>query len=270
MGLIYSQNFITVVDAAITARSSTAGYLKADIMDYWHLKARHRAADLTKSSTTALFVIDMTTVSQSVAAVYLSDVNYDKVDVRGDASNLGTGVGAWSDAASDWESGIISLSQNPWTGRYQGYIPTTGFTNRYLAICPSTTANAVGSYTTYWQTGLVCIMETVTELSMDYAMMRQSTEQLFENVGRSGRISLSNAPSWIGEVSFGERRRSLETELRTMGRADLATPIMFYLNDGNTSEAYICLLDQGYSSEWFGYDAVRGGQSMRFREIIGA
>lgn len=263
MGLIYSQDFITVADAAISARSSTAGYDKIDIMDYWHLKARHRAADLTKSDVSPLFKIDMG-AAKTVSSVLLLDVNYDVTRIFGHASSLASD---WSTASYD--SADVSVSQNPWTGRYNAYIPLTSFNYRWLAVGTPAAASTVGSYQTYWETGLVCILDSVTELSMDYAMMRQSTEQLFENVGRSGRVSLNDVPGWVGEVSFGERRRSLETELRTLGRADLATPIMFYLNDSDTSEAYVCLLDQGYSSEWFGYDAVRGGQSMKFREIVG-
>lgn len=262
--LIYSQDFITVADAAITSRSDTAGYAKADIMDYWHLKARHRAADVTKSDSNPLFRIDLG-AAETVVAVYLSDVNYNKVRIRAHASDLTTN---W--AASTYDSGDISLSQNAWTGRYQGYVPTV-FNLRYMAICTPAAATAVGSYTTYWETGCVAIFDSVTTFSENIAYpLQQETQQLFVDVGRTGRVNLSGTVGWVGGINFGNRTITNEAEAKTFGRLDKSQPVLIYLNQSDTSEAYLCVVDQNYSSEWFALNLAKNISTIRVRELIGA
>lgn len=266
--LIYSQSFITVADDAITARTSASGYDKVDIMDYWHLKARHRATDLTASDTSTLFRIDLTTASQAVAGVYLSDVNYDKVRIYGHATDIG--AGSWAGATWPTSKADITLSQNPWTGRYQGYIPTSGFAYRWMGIIVPAAATAVGSYTTTWETGVVCIMSSVTTLSINLGYpLRQSTNHPFTDTGRSGRISLGDVVQWVGEISFGVRSRTDEAEAQAFGRLSASTPVFVYLNQDNTSEAYLCLRDQGYSSEWFTASLVQSAQGIQLKELVG-
>lgn len=262
--LIYSQDFITVANAKITSRSDTAGYAKIDIMDYWHLKARHRAGDLTKSDVNPLFIFDFD-AAKSVIAVYLSDVNYDKVRIRAHASDLTTN---WT--TSTYDSGDITLSQNAWTGRYQGYVPCP-FNLRYMAICTPAAAGAVGSYTTYWETGCVAILDSVTTLSKNIAYpLQQETQHSFVDVGRTGRVSLSSVVGWVGGINFGIRLKTDETEAKAFGRLDKSTPVLIYLNQSDTSEAYLCVVDQGYSSEWIALNAVQSGSTIRVRELIGA
>jgi len=269
--LIYSQDFISVADGNIDARSSTVGYNKIDIMDYWHLKARHRAADLTKSDEHPLFVIDFGS-AKTPEGIYLSDINYDKVRIYGDDVYDDTSVDHWNAGGADYDSGELDVTQNGWTGRYQIYIPLDSFNNQYLAIMTPSAASAVGSYTTFWETGCVAIFDSVTTMGVNMGWpLRQTTEELFAEVGRSGRVSLNSTPGWIGEITFGEMVRSTnEDYVKTLGRAAKASPIFIYLNQGDDSEAYLCLMDQGYTSEWFSYDAARGGQAIRFRELIGA
>jgi len=264
--LIYSDDFIYVDDPEITARSTAAGYLKADLFDYWHLKARHRAGDVTKSDINPLFIFDLGS-AQTVAAVYLNDINYNKVSILGHASDLGTD---WAQETVSFDSGDITVSQNPWTGRYQAYIPLTAFNYRYLAVCTVAAATAVGSYTTYWETGAIVIMDSAVTLTNNVGFpVRQSTEEMFVDIGRSSRIALNDITGWVGEVTFGGMLRTSETEAKTLGRVSKSQPVLVYLNASNTSEAYVCLMDSGYSSEWFTADLAQSSSSIRFREIIG-
>jgi len=263
--LIYSQDFITVSDGNIAARSTTAGYAKVDVMDYWHLKARHRAADLTASNIEELLVFDFGS-SEVVEAVYLSDVNYDTVRIYGDDADLSSD---WSTA--DFDSGNVTISQNDWTGRYQVYIPLTSFEYQFLTIVTPAAASAVGPYTTFWETGNVCILQSVTTLSTNIGYpIKQWTEELFVDVGRSGRVSVNDVTGWMGEITLGARTRTDETEAQLLGRMSKSEPILVYLNQSDTSEAYLCLMDQGYSSDWFTADLVQSSSAIRFREIIGA
>jgi len=261
MGLIYTQDFIRVADAAITARSTTAGFADVDIMDFWHLKARHRAADLTKSDTNPLFRIDMG-AAKTVVAVYISDCNYNKVRIRAHASDLTTN---WS--TSTYNGGDVTLSLNPWTGRYQGFVPAV-FNLRWLAICTPAAASAVGSYVTYWETGVVAIMDSVTQLSAaehGYPFAQLADHAVLD-VGRSGRVSLSDVLAWQGELTY-QVIESAEAELMVLNRAGRATPMLLYFNAGDTSQAYLCLRDDPWRGEITQYNSVQG--KMRFREIVG-
>lgn len=263
MGLIYSSDIILVDDGDITARSTAAGYAKVDIMDYWHLKARHRANDVTKSDTNPLFRFDMD-AAKTIVGVYLSDVNYNKVRIRAHASDLGTD---WS--TSTYNSGDVSLAQNPWTGRYQGYVPCV-FNLRYMAVLTPAAASAVGDYTTLWETGAVAIFDSVTELAVnfDHPLQQWADDAILE-VGRSGVVQLSDVMQWHGAFTFGNRLVADETELQLLNRTGRGSPVLVYLNDGNTSLAYLCKRKTAWKSSWFVPRAVRGDEPIAFDELVG-
>ena len=89
MGLILSGDFIDVANSEIVARSVATGYAKINIMDQWHLKRRLRMDDLTKSDTNPILRLDMGT-AQTVTGIFLNDVNFDTVRIRGHGTDLGT------------------------------------------------------------------------------------------------------------------------------------------------------------------------------------
>jgi hypothetical protein len=110
----------------------------------------------------------------------------------------------------------------------------------------------------------------VTELSVNFDHpLIQSADHPVADVGRSGRVSLSDVMAWQGELQFGPRLIADEAELHTLNRAGRATPVLVYLNRGSTYEAYLCLRDDPWRSEWFVPLLSRGAGSIRFREIVG-
>lgn len=260
MGILFSDDIIAVADANISARSVASGFAKADVMDFWHLKLRLRANDLTKSNINPLLIFNLGAATE-VVAVLLNDVNFDKARIRGHASNLGTD---WS--TSSFDSGDVSVGQAK-TGRCQGYIPLTSFNYQYLAVFTPAAASAVGEYTTAWEVGTVVILGSATELSPSHAMgYTQELEQPYQDVGRSGRVSLNDVPAWQAEVFFSSRPAT-DTGVWTFNRINFASPFVFYENAGDTAAAYLVIKDRNFEAELYapGRLAKKG---VRIREII--
>lgn len=266
MGVIVSTDLVSVADAEITARSTATGYAKSNVMDFWHLKRRWRCDDLTKSDSNPALVFDLGAAT-TVDAVFLNDINFNKVAILGHASDLDDD---WSGATFD--SGDITVSQNTFTGRYQAYIPLTSFNLRWLAVMTVADASAVGSYTSKWEIGTVCIIDSKTELTsnMAYGYQRGATKPYTDISlphGGTERINLSDVYQWQATATFGTRTITNEANLQTMNLMDMSDPFVWYENNSDTSDCYLCLRDNAYIGTVVANDLVTGNQ-IRLRELI--
>lgn len=267
MGIILSNDYLQIADTNIYARSESSGFSKVNVMDYWHLKRRFRAADLTKSAVNPLLRIDMTT-AHTIVAVMLNDVNFDKVRIFGHATDLGANwAGATFDSGADH-----SVSLNTQINRYNIYIPLTAFNYRWLAITTPAAASAVGSYLTYWEVGSVVLLDSVTTLSknMAYGYKRQASKAYQDIIlahGGGERISLGDQRKWEADIVFGNRILTDETELWTIDNYNIGIPLIFYENDGDTSKVYLCLRDDAYEGT-IEADNIVKGNIIRFKELI--
>lgn len=264
--LIITNDLISVADAEITARSTAAGFEKKAVMDFWHLKRRHRADDLVKSDVNPLFRLDMG-AAMTVAAILLNDINYDKVRIRGHATDLNND---WT--ASTFDSGDVTVSQNAWTGRYQAFIPLTAFDLRWIAVCTPAAASAVGSYLTKWETGTVVLLDSATALTvnMSYGFQEWADDGYDEVTFPGGgleRVNLRDEMRWYCQCPFGARTPTDETELKTLNRYHRAEPLVWYRNNSDTSEAYLCVRDDPYKSETQALNIVNGN-TLSFKELI--
>lgn len=255
--IIFSNSFVDVADTNITAISETTGYDKINVMDRWHLKRRFRAGDLNKSNTSYLLKFDLG-IAQTVVAIFLNDINFDKVRIRGHATDLGTD---WSTASFD--SGDVSISNDGAVNRYKAYIPLTSFSYRWLAIQVPTTASVVGDYQTYWEVGTVCFMESVTELTSNiaYGYKRSSTSP-YCNINVAGanieRVSLNPNLKWKGSIDLNIRSLSEEAEMWTLNQMSIGGELLFYENGGDTSKAYLCVRNTAYEGNRMFYNVSKG------------
>lgn len=260
MGLIYSKNIVEVADAAITPRSETTGYSDENVMNFWNLKQRFRANDANTNDYLMKFDFS---AAQTLAAIFLNDVNFDKVIIQGHATD------SW--ASPSFASGTITVSQNPVTGRYQVYIPLTAFNYRWMRIFIPTGTAGAGSYTTKWEIGTVCPLSAVTELSMNMSGFTgwpslASTINTKAN-GGPDVYEGSTDLQWNANVIFGNRSNSYETELWTMNRIRPSEPMVFYENSGNTSRAYLCHKSEFMQGSISGPNGFIGG-TMRLVELM--
>ena len=257
--VIFSNSFVQVADAQITARSEATGYDKFNVMDRWHLKRRYRADDGSSSDTNYLIKFEMD-IGQSLMAIFLNDVNFDKVRIRGHATDLGTD---WSTASFD--SGNISISIDNAINRYKAYIPLSSYAYKWLAIQVPAAATAVGSYQTKWELGTVCLMSSVTELTSNigYGYVRSSSIPYSQTLAAGGgieRICLNPNLKWNGTIDLDIRVLSEESEMWTLNQMSITGELLFYENQGSTQNAYLCARNTKYKGDRFSYNLTRGNK----------
>ena len=256
MGLIFSADILT--PASATARSVNASYPAANVNDLWHLKRRLRAQDAITDDWLLKFDLGE---SKDVAGVLLADVNFDAVQIQASGSD------SWSSPAYD--SGEISVSQNPFTGRYQVYIPVS-FTQQWIRLYIPASASAVGDYMSAWEVGSVAILGSVNELAKGARELTRGASDQVETVklpsGAHEAVQVGDSLRWQGEFSWTPRRVENESGLLQLNRALRGQPFVYYRNGGDTWDAYICRRDGSYSARESGIHVE--AQSMRFVEII--
>lgn len=255
--IILSNDFVIVPDASITARSQATGYVKANVMDLWHLKRRFRADDANKSDTDYLIKFDFG-AARVLEAIFINDVNFDKVRIYGHSSDLGND---WSTAS--YQSGDITISQDTMVNRYKLYHEFSSFNYQYLAIGVPTSASAVGAYTTKWEVGTVVFMETVTELSenMSYGYEKyadMAVQEISLDNGLIEAMSLNDNLRWHGRLVFDNRSRDNESDLHAINALDRHKPLVFFENMGSTQYAYLCVRRDAVRVSRIAYNVVRG------------
>ena len=243
-----------------TARSAEASYPATNLDDLWHLKRRFRAADATKSDTDYLIKINFG-AAQALAAVFLNDINFNKIRIRGHASDLGNNWGA-----ATFDSGELTVSLDAWTQRYKIVAELTAFNYQWIAIQVPAAATMVGDYTTKFEIGSILCLTAITALTADPTEYEQETYQPSVDIGRSGKIAISDILEWRGKLTFGPRSTSNEAELIAINAMDYTTPILFYDETG-TEAAWIVVKDNNYAGNQFIPDIVRGN-TINLREII--
>ena len=262
--VIISNDFPTLVNADITARSETAPYLKVNVVDHLHLKRRFRADDLVKSEVNPLIYFDLGS-AQTIVGVFLNDINFDKTRILGDANDLGVN---W--AAATFDSGEDHVvSEDGWVERYKIYIPLTGFNLRWLAIMTPAAASAVGSYQTKWEVGSIVLIKSKLEFSKN-AFMR-TAEKPFEDIvlshGGSERMNLGDNLIWRGEVSLDQKAETDESEWINVNALDISKPIVLYENRTDDCKAYLALRDDVYQGTLPHYGLVKGN-TISFKELV--
>lgn len=260
--IIVSQSFISL-SGKISARTTDTGYSANNLYDHENLMKRHRAADVTTNDWLYEINFGGATV---VASVFLNRINFNKVRILGHASDISATITANGANNGDctFDSGSVTVSQNKVTGRYQVYIPLTSFNYQYMWVAVDNGAAAVSDYTTKWECSTVVCMSAVTTLtksiSPPYTPMG---EQFYERIdmahGGHNVIKRGDEIRWTGQLTFGARSFSDRTELMTLSRYDQSEPLIFYENAtiaADTSNAYLCSLDQNYVGSIIGPNAV--------------
>lgn len=251
---IVSADFVDL--GTITSRSED--YADDNVENYWHLKRRFRASDLTKNDWLLKFNFGS---AQSVVAVVLCDVNFDEVQIQGHGSDT------WGTPGYDGD--IVEISQNSLTGRYQAFIPLTGFNYQWMRIFIPTTAVAVGDYTTKWEVGAVVVLDSYETIEK-YEYIRTAIQEYEDKPllhGGFERISLGDEPRWEGTIEIPRRAESDEEQYWTFNLFDITTPMIFYENRGDTQNVYLCLRDDAYEGT-LEYNGVVIGNLIHMKELI--
>lgn len=256
MGLIFSADILS--PASTTPRTVNASYPAGNVNSLWHLKRRFRAQDAITDDWLLKFDLGE---AKNVAGILLADVNFDAVQIQANGSD------SW--ISPTYDSGEIAVSQNPFTGRYQVYIPAS-LAQQWIRLYIPASASAVGDYTSVWEVGSVAILGSVNELAKGARELTRGASDQVETVkfpsGAHEAVQVGDSLRWQGEFAWTPRRVKDESGLLQLNRAFRGQPFVYYRNGDDTWDAYICRRDSSYSAMEKGVHIE--AQSMRFVEII--
>jgi len=253
---IYSDDFIDL--GTITSRTEDANYPDDNVEDYWHLKRRFRANDVTANDWLLKFNFG---AAKTVVGVFLNDVNFNKVKIQGHATD------AWGDPTYPGTALTVSLDAR--VNRYKIYIPITGFNLQWMRIFIPTGTTAVGDYTTKWEVGSVVVLDSISTIHKN-AYTRKSSKA-FQDLslphGGFERVTLADALRWEGSFSIDLRAESDESSYWPINILDSAQPLVFYENANVTNKAYLCLRDTDFEANLLYRGAFRGN-TIKLKELI--
>lgn len=253
---IVSADFVGL--GTITSRTETAGYADDNVEDYWHLKRRFRANDLTKGDWLLKFNFGS---AQSVVAVVLCDVNFDEVKIQGHATD------AWD--GPSYDSGVITISRNAITRRYNVFISLTSFNYQWMRIFIPASASAVGSYQTKWEVGAVVVLDSQEEI--EKFSYKRLGEKAFKDIelphGGFERISLGDEIGWKGQIEIPRRAEEDEGQYWTFNAFDISKPMIYYENRDDTCNVYLCIRDDAYEGT-LEFNGVIVGNIIGMKELI--
>ena len=265
--IIVSNDFITVASAGITVQSTAAGFDKSNVFNYANLKRRWRMDSDDKSATNPIMSFDLGAAS-TVVAVALDDINFNRVIIKGHASDLTTD---WTSATFSQTFASSFFAADSHTGRYKAYLNLNSFNYRYMALILDTSTGKVGSYQTKWEIGRVGILDSVYtfQKNMGRKYRRGAVQPFTEIVLKNGHRE-RNADGdiqWIGTLDFDSRPLSDEVDLTTLNNYDISETLLFYENGGDYSKVYFCLRENNYIGT-FEADGVLSGASIQLRERV--
>jgi hypothetical protein len=201
----------------------------------WYKPYRQARCDANVSGTTYMgldFGADI-----SIAAIIALNINLSSIKFQTTNDNN------W--ASIDNNSNSLPVSQDPLTGRYNIiYQPSAWDTNtRYVRILSDTNTETDGS--DVMAVGSLLVVTTLSELVTPLAdpIVKTPTETVLKTELSGGGVDLvcigdARANITVGQTFFPA---SGESEVLTfLRREGLGGPFVWYMNDNNTSQVYVC------------------------------
>lgn len=256
--LIITNAFIVPSVSAVTIPNLASGYAISDLFMYGSL-ARHIRTTNTTVNTT-LLTIDFG-AAVSIAAVFLNDCNFGKINILGCSDGLFSGGFSLS----------CDIGMDPVVGRRKLFAALSGFSYRYFRLFLPATA-AVTDGAGYFRLSSLVIMSSAAPLSvnMDYEFERGAGTPFHTtefDYGGDERLSLGETLKYACAVQFGARSLAAENELWALNRMSISGRLVFHENMGDASRAYIVIRDDSYSGTIIRNNRVTGG-TIRFKEQI--
>ena len=257
-----------VTDACFTAYTEDASYPKENVHDYLFMKKQWRATGATADQWYLKFDMGATTY-QPLSAVFLNDVNFDKVMIEGHATD------SWG--APSFQQ-TYAVGKDVRVNRHKVYCSLTtdgGFDYRWMRIVMPTGASVTDGGSA-WRVGTVAMLTTDTDKTVEFTVnptypYRYTATQAFMDIprtaGSKSRIGLSANIVWSGDITFDLGMHANEDELWRVNALDIAEPVVFYENLGHTQHAYLCLRDSAMSVSMTAYNAIQT-ETVRFTEIV--
>lgn len=212
--------------------SENAALVASRIGQYTHPYRIWQGSDCVSGTT--YVGIDYGTAT-ALVAVILDHINVASVKIQAHTAD------SW--ATPDYDTGAIAVSQDVWDGRYKLY-QTVSATKRYWRVVANTGTTTDGSSTMRlgaWL-GLTAITTWTTNPGFPY-----------EVIPSQAVIANDDFAAGIDEpIELGKRYATLRlaqpvtplamksTLATVIGSYSQATPLVFFRNNGDSSEVYIC------------------------------
>ena len=213
---------------APSAANEDADYPSANLYLYSHTKRHFR----TLSDTASLIVIDQGATNM-LSGIVLNDVNFATCVIMGNASSS---FGAPSFSTQ------ITISNDARVGRYKAYHPLP-IDYRYIGIRMPDGMAKTDALSVYriGTIGLIKSITTVTLMSNGYewtadeeSIMNEMQGGWFEDVRMGDNV-------WEGTLSYPIGVSTVsEAEFKTLTTLRKNANLVFYENDGDNSQVYIC------------------------------
>ena len=252
---IFSQNIVAPI--AISARAEVTNYPITNTMDLWDLSRHFRCGDLATNDW--LVKLDFGS-SQSLGAIFLNDVNFSHVTIQGSNDDI-----TYTDIIT------VSIPQDDLVQRYKVWVNCSYNSYRYWRIFIPSVATVMDSLST-WRIGTIVCLSGFVELVQNpsYGFIEGSSypfREIAKDSGGLNRISLGDKLVWHCDIVVGEKRNTLTSDWKTINSYHPARPMVFYKNNGDISQVYLCCKDSNLEFEIISSTAFRGTQ-IRLKELV--
>lgn len=241
--------------------TAQAAFPQSNLTEWWAPYRQARAA--SNVSGTTYFGLDFG-AAFTPAAIIVGNVNVASIKIQGNATD------SWGSPGRD--SGALTVTEDPLTGRYNYiYEPSSWTTNtRYIRVVSNTATETDG--TDVFAVGYILVLTTLSALTTPLAdpIGFQPTEAVLSQELSGGgddtvTIGRVRANISIAQSLFASAQESeVLGLLRQNGRAGA---MVFFMDDGDTSQVYVCRRANDATVSLTGYNA-RQLTPVQLRELI--
>lgn len=253
----FGYNFVDYTPTASSENSPN--YLDDNLKKYGNLRDHWRS--LVATEVTIVFNFGS---AKNIIGNLLADINFTACYIQANS------VDVWTSPPYRYPaSGNLTVSKDERTQRYNLWIPPS-FNYQYqrLVIPAQTPVDGLGIF----RMGTFVALNTILTLTdnpswpYQYSASKLYRVNEFES-GRKEKIKLCDYKIWQGLFSFDPKEKIHESELWTMDSIDEDDYLVFFENNDNTSQAYICQREGSLEVEWDRYATIKTNKYL-FEEIV--
>ena len=220
-----------------TASTADTEYPVTRLYDYDHARRYWLSTVATDSWVKA----DLGS-SKLIKGILINNINFGSCSIQANDTDVWT--------APTYNQSVTVAPHNL-TGRYQHFV-LPNVTLRYVRIfIPTQTPN---DGTSVFRMGTLVILTSNLELTKnpDLGLTESANEAMITNELESGNYEDVNLGARIWQISmtFNSYDRGSMTDFGTLNRLNKNTNLLFYLNNGDATEAFICRRRTAIEVEW--------------------
>jgi hypothetical protein len=220
-----------------SASTSDTDYPVTRLYDYEHARRYWKSTVATDSWVKA----DLGS-SKLIKGILINYVNFGSCSIQANATDVWT---------SPTYNQSVTVAAHNLTGRYQHFV-LPNVTLRYVRIfIPTQTPN---DGTSVFRMGTLVILTSNLEVAKnpDLGLNESADEVMVTNEFESGNYEDVNlgARIWQIQMEWKSYNRASMTDFGTLNRLNKDANLLFYMNNGDATEAFICRRRTAIEAEW--------------------